>query len=88
MISSKHSGSLGSGRSRLFPNASSSRRTSAGLEDVLDESCGGDVADELAPEFDDNPGTTRGMKRSRCELRRPLLFPLVETVIASLTQDS
>ena len=32
----------------------------AGLEDVLDEFCGGDVEDELVPEFGDNPETTRG----------------------------
>ena len=31
---------------------------------VLDESCGSDVEDELVPEFDDNPGTTRGTKFS------------------------
>ena len=37
-----------------------SLRSGAGLEDVFDESCGGDVYDEL----DDNPGTTRGTKIS------------------------
>ena len=45
-----------------FPGAGSSLRSVAGLQDVLDESCGGDVEDELVPEFDDNPGTTRGTK--------------------------
>ena len=30
------------------------------LDDVLDESCGVDIEDELVPEFDDNPGKTRG----------------------------
>ena len=34
----------------------------AGLEYVLDESCGIDVEDELVPELDDTPGTTRGTK--------------------------
>ena len=34
------------------------------LKDVLDESCGGDVQDELVPEFDENPGTTRRTKLS------------------------
>ena len=48
-----------------FPGAGSSLRSDAGLEDgVLDESCGGDVEDELAPMLDDNPGTTRGAKFS------------------------
>ena len=46
-----------------FPGASSSLRSDAGiggvLDDVLDESCGGDVEDEL-----DNPGTTIGTKYS------------------------
>ena len=42
--------------------SSSSLRPPAGLEDVLDESCGSDAEDELAPEFDDNPGTTIGTK--------------------------
>ena len=50
--------------SRLFPGDSSSLRSVAGLEDVLDESCGIDVEDELAPELDDNPGRTRGTKLS------------------------
>ena len=35
-------------------------RSVAGLEDVLDESCGSGVLDELVPEFDDSPGTTTG----------------------------
>ena len=48
------------GESRKFPGAGSSLRSVAGLEDVLDESCGGDVEDELVPEFDDNPRTARG----------------------------
>ena len=54
----------GFGESRQFPGAGSSLPSGAGLEDVLDESCGGDVEDELAPELDDNPGTTRGTKFS------------------------
>ena len=40
--------------------ASCQLRSVAGLDDVLDESFGGEVEDELVPEFDDNPGTTRG----------------------------
>ena len=43
------------GEPSQFPGAGSSLRTDAGLEDVLDESCGGDVEDELVPDFDDNP---------------------------------
>ena len=31
---------------------------------MLDESCGNDVEDELAPELEDNPGTTTGTKFS------------------------
>ena len=50
-------------RDQLIPGASSSLRSDAGLEgvldDVLDESCDGDVEDELVPEFDDNPGTNK-----------------------------
>ena len=44
-------------RSRRFPSASSSLRTSAGLEDVLNESCCSDVEDELALDvgFDHRP---------------------------------
>ena len=41
----------------------SSLRSLAGLGEVLDESCGNDVEDELALELDDNPGTT-GTKSS------------------------
>ena len=51
------------GESRQFPGAPSSLRV-AGLEEVLDESCGSDVEDELAPEFDDNPEMTMGTKFS------------------------
>ena len=29
---------------------------------MVDESCGGDVEDELVPECDDNPGNTIGTK--------------------------
>ena len=47
-----------------FPGGSSSLRSGAGLEGVLDESCDGDVEDELVSEFDDNPGTTRCTKCS------------------------
>ena len=46
-----------------MPNASawvSSLRSLAGLGEVLDESCGNDVEDELAIELDDNAGTTTG----------------------------
>ena len=50
--------------SRQFSGAGSSLRSVAGLEDVLAESCGIDVEDELVPELDDNPGTTRGKKVS------------------------
>ena len=53
------------GESRQFPGAGSSIRSVAGLEDVLDESCGGDVEHNLVPEFD-FPGTTRGTKFSSC----------------------
>ena len=38
---------------REFPGAGSSLRSAAGLEDVLDESCGGDVEDEVVPELDE-----------------------------------
>ena len=45
-----------------FPGASSSLRSDPGLggvlDDVLDESCDGDVEDEVVPELDDNPRTT------------------------------
>ena len=41
------------GESRQFPGAPSSLRFVAGLEDVLDESCGSGVEDELVPESDD-----------------------------------
>ena len=44
----------------------------AGLEDVLDESCGVDVEEKLVPEFDDNPGTTRGAKFS---VLHKIVFP-------------
>ena len=50
--------------SRQCPGAGSSLRSVAGLEDVLDESCGIDVEDELVPDLDDKPGTTRGTKLS------------------------
>ena len=43
-----------------FPDTSSSLRKLAGLENVLIESCGDDVEDELVLELDDNPGTTTG----------------------------
>ena len=52
------------GESRHFPGAGSSLRSDAGLEDTVDASCGGDVEDEFVPEFDDNPGPTRGTKFS------------------------
>ena len=45
-----------------FPGACPSLRSDTGLADELDESCGGDVEDELLPELADNPGTTRGTK--------------------------
>ena len=47
-----------------FRGASSSLRSDTGLEDELDESCGGDVEDEMLPELVDDPGTTRGTKVS------------------------
>ena len=50
--------------SNLFPGAIPSLRSNTGLEDELDESCGGDVEDEALPELVDNPGTTRGTKLS------------------------
>ena len=43
-------------------------------EDVLDESCGSDVEDELVPEFDDNPRTTRGTK---CSVLQRTFFPFL-----------
>ena len=43
------------GESRQFPSSGSPLRSVAGLERVLDESCGGDVEHELVPELDDNP---------------------------------
>ena len=55
---------FGGSRDQL-PGASSSLRSDAGLGDVLDgvrdESCDGDVEDEL-----DDPGTTIGTKFSFC----------------------
>ena len=58
--------------SRQLPGAGSSLRSVAGLEDVSDESCGGDVDDELLPELVDNPGTTRGTKLSVLHI---IVFP-------------
>ena len=52
------------GESRQFPGAGSPLRSAAGLEEVLDKSCDVDVEDELVPELDDNPVTTRGSKFS------------------------
>ena len=52
------------GVSRQFHGTPSSLRSFAGLEDVLDESSGSDVEDELVPKFDDNPGTTTDSKTS------------------------
>ena len=49
---------LGLERSRQFPDASSSLRKRAGLEEVLDDPCGNDVEDELALELDDNLETS------------------------------
>ena len=60
------------GESRQSPGTRSSLRSVAGLEDVLDESCGGDVEDELVPELDDHPGTARGMNIS---IMHKILFP-------------
>ena len=57
-------GLLGRSLSRQFPGAVSSLRSVAGPEAVLDESCGIDVEDELVPELEDTPGTTRGTKLS------------------------
>ena len=50
--------------SRRSSGVCSSLRSAAGLEEVLDESCGSDVEDELVPELDDDPRTTRGTKFS------------------------
>ena len=61
--------------SRQFPDAGSSLRSDAGLEDALDESCGGDVEDELKAELDCTPRTTRGKKFS--VLHRIFLLPLL-----------
>ena len=47
-----------------FRGAISLLRSDTGLEDELDESCGGDVEDEKLPQLVDNPGTTRGTKLS------------------------
>ena len=58
--------------SRQFSGAGSSLRSVAGLEDVLDESCGIGVEDELVPEMDGNPGTTRGTNLSVLHM---ILFP-------------
>ena len=59
-----------------FPGAGSSLRSDAGLggalDDVLDESCDGDVEDELVPELDDNPGTTTGTTFPFCTKCLPL----------------
>ena len=52
------------GESRQFSGAGSSLRSDAGLEETVDASCSGDVEDEFVPEFDDNPGPTRGTKFS------------------------
>ena len=46
---------------RHFPGVSSSFREFAGFNDV-DESCGGDVEEELLLELDDSPKTTNGTK--------------------------
>ena len=48
--------------SRQFPGACSSQQSEAGPDE--DGSCNVDVEDELVPELDDNPGTTRGTKVS------------------------
>ena len=57
------------GVSRQFPDR---HFALAGLEDVLDESYDGDAEDELEPEFDDNPGTTRGTTFS---VQQRIFFP-------------
>ena len=44
----------------------------SGLEDELDESCGGDVEDESLPELVDHAGTRRGTKLSVLHL---IVFP-------------
>ena len=55
--------------------AVSSLRSDAGLEDeVDDESCFGDVEDELLPELEDNPRTTRGDEVVRFASNCPHLF--------------
>ena len=52
--------------SHQFPGAIPSPRSDTGLEDELDESCGGDVEDETLP------GTTRGTKLSVLHM---IVFP-------------
>ena len=42
------------------------------LKSVLEESCGGDVEDELVPEFDDDPRT---IKKERQRLAMDPFFP-------------
>ena len=71
-------------RSRRLPDASSSLRRLAGLEQVLTESCGNEVEDELAPELDDNPGTTRD---STFSVLHSMLFPLIRCGFWSLAHS-
>ena len=69
--------SLTFGGSPRFPDArawASSHRGLAGLGEVLAESCGNDVEDELALELDDNPGTTIGTTFS---VMHRIIFPLL-----------
>ena len=57
-----------------FPLACSSLRSVSGLVD--DVSCNDDVEDELVPELDDNPRTTRGTKLSVLHLYICISSPL------------
>ena len=67
--SSNHSGKSW----RKLSSANSLLRSGAGLEDVLDESCGGNVEDELVPELDDNPRTTKRYEVFRCCIKSSYL---------------
>ena len=60
-------------KSHQFPDTPSSRRKLAGIEEVLDESCGNDVEDELELVPGGIQGTTRGTKFSVLQRN---VFPL------------
>ena len=71
---------FGGSRDQL-PGASSSLRSGAGLErvldDVLDASCDVDEEDELVPVLDDNPVTARGAKISVLQKKSSLVWSTV-----------